>query len=247
MSRKREQSVLVKPTAPGDEVVSRALQDVRTQIAGRSFTDGTRLLEGVELKAGLNRFAHGLGRRPKGYLVVGQRAATATTQRIVAPSAAQESIPANLTPPNGATDYWTFSATARLAFPLPVQVGETITRLQLYFYRGGGLGDPTIRLLGGSTGASATIVTPVVAWTNPGADATWTLLEATYNDEVNSARSTLDVTTGNASRCRQAIVTVTRTDGMPALTDEHDKHTDTDKFMYLVAAGFTATVDLLIF
>lgn len=248
---KREVSVLVKPTAAADEATTKAIDSLRSEVQARSFTDGSRLLTGVDLTDGTNRISHGLGRKPKGYLVVGRRNVVATAvaeTRIVSPAAFQESIPANLTPPNGGTDYWTFSGTARLAAPLPVSSGETITRVLLYFYRGSGLGNPTIRLLGATTGASATVETPTVAWTNPSADTTWELLFASYSTAVTSATATLDIATGNGSRVRQAIVDVQRTpDTVPELYDLHDVKTDIDTFLYLVADGWTADVDLLVF
>jgi hypothetical protein len=246
VSKKRAQRVLVKPTAAADPATTKAIDDLRKEVQGRSFADGSRLLEGVELAAGINRFAHGLGRRPKGYLVVGARNASVSERRIVAPTGGQENVVASLTLPSGTTDYWTYTGTARVHYPLPVISGETITAIECYFYRGAGVGDPTLRLLAASTGASASVISPTVAWTNPSADTTWQLLAASYDTEFNLNHATLDVASAANSRVRQAFVTVSKP-GMVPLTDEHDSHTDTDTFLYLGAAGLTATVDLLVF
>lgn len=244
--KRREVSVLVKPTAAADAATSKAIDDLRREVQGRSFADGSRILEDVELVAGINRIPHGLGRQPKGYLVVGARNAAVSERRIVAPAGGQESVAASLTLPNGTTDYWTYTGTARVQYPLPIISGETITKLECYFYRGTGVGDPTLRLLAASTGASASVITPTVAWTTNTADTTWELLSASYEQTFALNHATLDVASAADSRVRQAFVTVSKP-GMVPLVDEHDTRDDTDTFLYLGAEGLTATVDLLVF
>jgi hypothetical protein len=248
---KKEVSVLVKPTATADTGTTKAIDDLRKEVQGRSFTDGSRLLSDVDLVAGTNRIPHGLGRRPKGYLVVGRRAvvlSAVSETRIVAPSAFNPQAVASWTHPAGAGgDFWIAGATTTIVAPLPVKTGETITGAKLVFYRGQAT-DPTVRLLAATLAAAATVATPTVAWTTPSGTGSWEILTASYSEAAAQNHWSLDILARNLDRVRHAFVTVESTPTVvPELTDEHDEHTDTDTFLYLVATGFTATVDLLIF
>lgn len=250
---KKEVSVLVKPTATAEAGTTKAIDDLRKEVQGRSFSDGARILEAVDLVAGTNRIPHGLGKRPKGYLVVGRRdveAAVVSETRIVSAAAYLPLAIASWTVPGASTDYWTSTATTTMTVPLPLKRGETITGVGVNFYRGQAV-DPTIRLLSAQNGASASVLSATVAWTAPSAGTTWEVLTASYSEAVGDALTPnvfIDITCRNTDRIRAAYVTVTRApDAVAELSDEHDSHTDTDKFLYLVADGYAATVDLLIF
>jgi hypothetical protein len=246
---KREVSVLVKPTAAADVTTSKALDDLRRQVEGRSFADGARLLTAVDIVDGVNRIPHGLGRRPKGWLVVGRRNVLVTERRFVAAHAAQERNAAEVTEPDGGTDYWAATATTRVAYPMPVHSGEVVVEAGVNFYHGGA-SSPVFRLMSGTTAASAATITPTVAWTSPGAATTWVPVYASFEHDLGTTEVPslyIDVTAGNTDRIRAAYIDVQRDFDPPELIDEHDIHTDTDTFLYLVSAGMTATVDLLVF
>jgi hypothetical protein len=197
---------------------------------------GGKLIKDIELESDvLTPVAHGLGRRAT--VLLSPPRGVDTIVRIAATPAGQESTTAAVTEPDGGTDYWTFGGTTRIAYPLPVVAGERLLKVQLYFYRGSGLGNPTIRVLGGSTGASATVLTPAVAWTNPSADTTWELLAGGYDDEINSARAVLDVASGNGSRLRQALVHVR---GTPAVQEVRSSDYDPAQYVVLRATGFAS-------
>lgn len=76
-------SILVHPgprgkqTAVADSATDRALRELRGLVDGRSFTDGAKVLTDLELTTSVQRIAHGLGRRPVGYLVVRTKTAAA--------------------------------------------------------------------------------------------------------------------------------------------------------------------------
>lgn len=132
-----------------------------------------------------------------------------TLTRIVGPAAWQPTTEANWTTMNGTGDYWTCSGGAgtRITCSLPVVEGERVVGAGVTFYRGTAT-DPTVRVLAATLGASATVLTPTVAWTSPSASTTWEQLTATYNQDVNSNHFALEVLAQNGDRVRAGYVTV---------------------------------------
>lgn len=115
--------------------------------------------------------------------------------RIVSGMAALPSIIGNWTVPNGTNDFWTATAAGHSFYhPVPLQVGETLTKLQLWFYRGAA-NNPTISLRTAAAGAAASTVSPTVAWTNPSASTTWELLEASYDESIGATMANYHVRT----------------------------------------------------
>ncbi len=207
---------------------------------------GGKLIKDIELEADTpTPVAHGLGRRAT--VMLSPPRGVDEILRVAAPAAGQESATAAITEPDGSTDYWTFGGTTRLAYPLPVVLGEYITKVQLYFYRGQAT-EPTIRVLGATTGASGDVLTPAVAWGSSTLN-TWDLLEATYNVTATSATATLDITARNLDRVRQVVVWVR---GTPAVQEVRSEDYDPTKFFVLRATGFrssagTVKVDAWVF
>lgn len=138
--------------------------------------------------------------------------------RVVGGMAALPSIIGNWTVPNSTNDFWTSTAAGHSFYhPLDLEVGDTITRLQLWFYRGGA-NNPTISLRTAAAGASSTTLTPTVAWTSPSASTTWELLEASYDEPVSTTGANFHLRTqadNIGDRIRSLSVTVTTSDQTP--------------------------------
>jgi hypothetical protein len=136
-----------------------------------------------------------------------------TVTRVIGAPAFQPATPANWTAPNGATDYWTCNAvTSRIAAALPVNAGERIVGVGLNYYRGGAT-DPSPRILRALAVASASVMTPTVAWTALSGATVWETLYASYDEDTlitpTAATSwVIDVTATTTDRVRSALVTV---------------------------------------
>lgn len=243
--------MLVKSTSGGDAKVDKALRDLQTEIRGRSFADGARLLEGIELKAGtssqyVNRIAHGLGRRPSGLIVVGQR--NVLDRRVIACVDFEPATDASWTKPNLGTssDFYVATAGVRIHYPIHVAVGERIKEVRMLFYRNGATNPTNKFLYRAATEATANTVTPTVAWTNPTVTGAWQEIYASYDEYVQQADYVGSITANNAGdKVRAAFVTVES--GRLSLENVSADRTDADKFLYLHTANLSAEVDLLVF
>ncbi len=246
--RRKQISVLVKSTSARDVATDKALRDLQAEVRGRSFGDGARLLEGVELVGSrTNRVAHGLGRRVEGLVVVRQH--SVVDRRVISCVDFDPAIDANWTKPNLSTPadwYVTTAAPSRIHYPLHVAVGERITELRVLFFRNGAVNPANMRLYSATTGAAPAEVLPTVAWTTPTATGVWQEIYGSYDALIGQADYVGSITANNVGdKVRAAFVTV---ENVPlCLVDETAQHTDGDKFLYLTTSNLSAEVDLLVF
>lgn len=113
-------------------------------------------------------------------------------------------------PDGSAADYWRSAVGAvNLHAALDgLEVGQVIKSVRLQFYRGT-LSNPSIGLYNALAGASASVVTPTVAWSNPTSSTNWQTLVATYSHNVIRANYSLLIgCNGAGDRVRMATVTV---------------------------------------
>lgn len=240
---KKEVSVLVKPSATADSGTTRAIDDLRKEVQAKSFTDGSRLLEGIELAAGVNRIPHGLGKRPKGYLVVGARKVAPVPDYVIWFGGESHSV-------GTANDYakavgssGAFHTGAPGNYPIPYD-GHVCG---IVYRAGAGHITGTVEYRARITGVSYTAETLLLTTGVAQGSKIFATPQPVTRD-VDRLQMNVDIV-GVVTSATFVLVGVlmSRSDvGLPALYDEHDIHTDTDTFLYLVAPG-VATVDLLIF
>lgn len=117
--------------------------------------------------------------------------------------------PANWDNPSGTTDYFeSLASPVGIHIPLPLMVGDHVTKVRLSFYRNGA-NDPGITLLRALTNPTAGEEIPTLAWTTPSASTTWEVLEASYDATIVRGNWYLRVqVTNTGDRVRAAYVTV---------------------------------------
>lgn len=193
MAKRIGKHLLRSPKAIADEILRRTVGAIVTRV--NEFTDVFADADGDT-----NKFLR------SDMQWVNPRVRTET--RIVAPSAFNPQTVGSWTHPAGAGgDFWTSAATTTLVAPLPIKTNERLKGVGLAFYRGAAT-NPTIRVLAATLAASATVITPTVAWTTPSATTTWEILEASYDSAAVLNHWSLDILAHSADRIRAAYVTV---------------------------------------
>lgn len=115
-----------------------------------------------------------------------------------------------------------------------------ITSISLSFYRGAA-NNPTIGFYGAFAGATASLQTPTVAWTNPSASTTWEVLTASYDVAIDRANWYLLVDAANAGdRVRACYVTLACPLG--TVCEVRSADFDPTKFSVLKASGFSGDI-----
>jgi hypothetical protein len=191
------------------------LQRLEAQLPKCALLEGHQL-DNVALTTEFKPIAHKLGRRIRGYVVVGTQATqVATSELLVSAAAMQPYVPGNWVGPNQASwEYWELQAGAGLgrnmAIPLlGLQTGMYIKRVIVTFYRAAAA-NPAFSLVAALNANPASATAPAVAWTNPTATGVWQHLEATYNIDVGRGNYILYVTPGNnLDRIRACYIEVT--------------------------------------
>jgi hypothetical protein len=261
----------------GDPKVDRAVAEVRNALneATRSPLLGAQPLEGLSLTNAVRRIPHKLGRKPTGYMVTRTRSVTAKSEP--APAVylfkgidAATFIPtasSNWFAPNGANDFWEVATgTAQnMHIPLNLPGWARVRRIGLRYKKAAsGGGAPSIVWEESFGAATASVVTPTVAWTVPAANTNYQSLTADYDRVAGIANNyQLRVqTVESGARIRKAWVEYElnpSAEGAPpdqyqsfsnysfAVVDENDGKTDLDRYLYLKTVGASATVDLMVF
>jgi hypothetical protein len=234
-----------------DVTTARALDDLASAAIGPGLLTDAVVMESVTLTAdAVTRVKHNLGRRAKGYLIIGRRnVAVASVTRLMSGSAFYPYVEAtNWDQPGGSQNYWSTLKTNRtLHLPLPVAVGETLTGISVTTYNAAAADMTFDTYYSAYNDASASAFSPTVTWSNQ-PTTTWTKVAATFSQLIAADTDyylrIVGPTIGD--RIRMAHVSVKPTT-MPVVVDENDQHGDLDKFLYLKSVGGSMTVDLAVF